>query len=110
MPRLLTPLGTLPLYAVVKPTLAATAILQPQTTIITQQLPPVPLTTPSQISVTSTSTKTSTPISTIIQSSKQKPESGTTRTIFCDAVDVVLGFLVYFEKALLKQFFIMMKS
>lgn len=29
MPRLLTPLATLPLYAVVKPTIAATAILQP---------------------------------------------------------------------------------
>lgn len=69
MPRLLTPLATLPLYAVVKPTLAATAILQPQTAIITQQIPP---------SVTSATT----PQPTVIQTSssaKHVPESGTFR-------------------------------
>lgn len=68
MPRLLTPLATLPLYAVVKPTLAATAILQPQTAIITQQLP-------TQISATSSNTP-QTPINSH-SSSKQVPESGT---------------------------------
>ncbi|XP_063702716.1 putative mediator of RNA polymerase II transcription subunit 26 isoform X2 [Culicoides brevitarsis] len=56
MPRILTPLATIPLYAVVKPTLAATAILQP---IIQPQTP-----------ATSTNTASSSPPTT-----KQVPES-----------------------------------